>query len=381
MKEASAAKPTAPSAAIEQISERPRIQLAASAPKCETELTAPKAKLTLITPQSNVALNNAIDFNLEQIKIVNKLDYPRLSWNRTTQSVQQTGSSQRFMVNTERCLEPTLRDRNAQIDEELVKFFERDQQCKELEVYYKCRLIQTDAYDAYLDDFIREHSHLNEFKYDRSSGDPLQHEFHELLKDYYEARLLVKKCARHTNDFKWQCLTNQMRAIWAFEKYTIESNAVCGDQQQVKHELTSEKAFLNKLELNKLQQMLYELRLNLVKSGLVSSQFCSKLARFKVESYLHDFLNRIRNFDFIRQEQHMKLAALNNELKVLVDILFYFNRKQAKPSSRLLNTLNGRNEPTKSMTKAENIYSELGEESTRPKDSETVNNEANSNEG
>ena len=163
------------------------------------------------------------------------------------------------------------------------------------------------------------------------------------------------------NEFKWQCLTNQMRAIWSFEKYTIESTAICGDQQQVKHELTSEKAYLNKTELAKLQNMFSELRLNLIKSGLVSSQFCSKLARVKLESYLHDFLNRIRNFDYKKNDQIIKFTTINAELKMLLDILFYFNRKLAKPSTKILSSLSdsAKKNGKKSTSHSDNIYSEI----------------------
>lgn len=111
-------------------------------------------------------------------------------------------------------------EKNLEIDDELMRFFERDQLCKELEIYYKCKQVQTDTYDAFVDEFIRGHSNLSEFKYDRSGGgggnasDEFRHGFFELCKDYYEARLLVKKCTRHMNEFKWQCLNSQMRAIW-----------------------------------------------------------------------------------------------------------------------------------------------------------------------
>lgn len=127
---------------------------------------------------------------------------------------------------------------------------------------------------------------------------------------------------------------------------------MCGDQQHVKHELTAEKAFLNKTELHKLQTELYELRLNMIKSGLVSSQFCSKLARVKLESFLHDFLVKLRAYDWKRMQDPIpQLIAVNSEIKVLIDILFYFNRKQAKPSLKTLTSLNG-GQSTRSRVKA-----------------------------
>jgi hypothetical protein len=76
--------------------------------------------------------------------------------------------------------------------------------------------------------------------------------------------------------------------------------------------------------------MLHELRLNLVKNGLVSSQFCSKLARAKLESYLHDFL-----LGFGKQQQTNEsgvYAKMNAELRILIDIMFHFSRKISKPS-------------------------------------------------
>ena len=143
-------------------------------------------------------------------------------------------------------------------------------------------------------------------------------------------------------EFKWQFIANQMRTIWTFEKYTIEAQGMCGDQQNCKHELASEKAYLNRVEVAKLQTMLYELRFSLIKSGLISSQFFSKLAKFKIESYLHDFVLKfkIRNEFFTAKNGLLTsdldtIASLNGELKILIDILIYFNRKHSKPSLKV----------------------------------------------
>ena len=96
----------------------------------------------------------------------------------------------------------------------------------------------------------------------------------------------------------------------------------CGDQQRCKHELTSEKAYLNQLELTKLKSVLYELRFNLIKNGLASAQFGTRLAKCKLESYLREFIAKFQTGAFD--------IELNNQLKVAVDILFYFYRKQNK---------------------------------------------------
>jgi len=325
------------------------------------------------------------DYNLEKIKNVNKLNYPKLVWNRNANNnIKLKDNNNQAELLTSRLnainrLEPEQLEKNLQIDAELTKFFDKDLMCKELEVYYKCKQIDYEQMDKYLDEFIKTHSNLNEFyTFNESSNN--KHEFYELVKDYYEARLLVRKCISHMNQFKWECLTNQMRLIWAFEKYTIEASGVCGDQQRVKHELTSEKAYLNKTELNKFQSMLFDLRLNLIKNGLISAQFCSKLARIKIESYLHNFLNRIKHFDFNKsidqQQQQQSFIGLNADFKVIIDILFYFNRKQAKPSPNLIKTLNGKstnNKQSKLNNNNEDIYCEIDD--SKP---ESV---ANSNEG
>ena len=269
-----------------------------------------------------------MDYNLEKINQMNKLAYPRLSWNRTV--VLSTSN-----------LTQTI---DALVDEELTRFFEQDQLCKELEIYFKSKIVQTEQYEAAVNDFVSNHSMLNEYNYSQVQK---KHEFFELLRDYYEARSLVCKCMRYVNAFKWECIANQMRKIWSFEKYTIESFGQCGDQQRVKHELTSEKAYFNKAHLDKLQTMLYELRFNLVKCGLVSSQFCSKLARSKLESYLHDFLIQLMRSNEKsappsadkspptpprEQLSFEAYSSLNSELRVLIDILFHFHRRQNKPS-------------------------------------------------
>lgn len=133
-----------------------------------------------------------------------------------------------------------------------------------------------------------------------------------------------------------------------------------------------EKAYLNKTELNKFQSMLYDLRLNLIKNGLISSQFCSKLARNKIESYLHNFLFRIKQFDF-KLDQQKTFLNINTDLQVVIDILFFFYRKQAKPPVNLIKTLNGNadKKSTKSNKKSqlndktnEDIYYEIDDSKT-----------------
>ncbi|CAF0782953.1 unnamed protein product [Brachionus calyciflorus] len=251
------------------------------------------------------------DFNLAKIKEINKLQYPKLNWNQT---IEQSS-----------------------IDSDLNRFYESDQLCKDLEVYYKCKIISNDLFNQNLIcDFIKIHSNLNEFQYDPSNTSRhYKHEFFELINDYYEARRLVLKCERHINEYKWIAITEQMSKIWSFEKYTIESFGICGDQQRCRHELTSEKAYLNRLELTKLQDMFYELRFNLIKNGLISAQFCSKLAKLKLESYINEFLLK---FNFNKNFDNENYSNLNNQLKILIDILFYFYRKVTRPSNKTTNS-------------------------------------------
>lgn len=64
---------------------------------------------------------------------------------------------------------------------------------------------------------------------------------------------------------------------------------------------------------------LYELRFNLVKNGLISSLFCSKLAKFKIESYLSEFLNTFKSSN--------NPQTNSADLQILLDILFFFYRK------------------------------------------------------
>jgi hypothetical protein len=295
-----------------------------------------------------------VDYNLEKIKQLNQLNYPRLAWNKISQnqaSTQQLNDEPLLAESTQsdfQLVSEMLIEKNAQINVELMRFFDADQLCKDLECYYKCKQIQNENFDVTLNDFIKTHSVLSEFQFENTNAKSggvcsyRNHEFFELCKDYYEARQLVSKCVRYMLEFKWQFIANQMRTIWSFEKYTIESTGMCGDQQQCKHELTSEKAYLNKLEVAKLQTMFYELRFNLIKSGLVSSQFCSKLAKYKIESYLHDFLLKFKSKnEFIVTKTGLKINdvdtihSVNHELKTLIDILIYFNRKHCKPSFKV----------------------------------------------
>lgn len=130
------------------------------------------------------------------------------------------------------------------------------------------------------------------------------------------------KCERHINKFKWHTIADRMKSIWTFEKYTIESHGQCGDQQRCKHELTCEKAYLNQTELSKLKTVLFELRFELIKNGLISAQFCTRLAKCKLESYLREFLIK-----FEQGNNSGSSSDLNSQLKILIDILFYFYRR------------------------------------------------------
>lgn len=65
---------------------------------------------------------------------------------------------------------------------------------------------------------------------------------------------------------------------------------------------------------------LYELRFNLTKNGLISSLFCSKLAKFKIESYLNEFLLKFNT-------RSNDVSLNSTELRTILDILFYFYRK------------------------------------------------------
>ena len=275
--------------------------LNSSLAKIKTDTTQPVIKHVASAPQAPLVQ----DYNLDKIKQINKLQYPRLDWNQ-------------------------LNDQ-CSIESDLGRFYHSDQLCKDLEVYYKCKVISSEIFNQkIIVDFIKTHSNLAEFQYDPcNSSRHYKHDFFELVRDYYEARCLVLKCERHINEYKWTTITEQMNKIWSFEKYTIESFGICGDQQQCRHELVSEKAYLNRLELNKLQDMFYELRFNLIKNGLISSQFCSKLARLKLESYLHDFLLKFNDNKKFDQENYLNV---NHQLRILIDILFFFYRKVSTKS-------------------------------------------------
>ena len=148
--------------------------------------------------------------------------------------------------------------------------------------------------------------------------------------------MLVTKCVKHIDYLRCECNEYGSHRIWLFEKYSVESASYCGDNIRIKHSIESEKAFLNKEDLNKLERLLAELRLN-IKYSLISSKVCSKLTYSKIESYLNDFFSDNDNDTdinggisvlklikiFNRNEQH-KL----DELNLFIDILFFFIRKK-----------------------------------------------------
>jgi hypothetical protein len=71
---------------------------------------------------------------------------------------------------------------------------------------------------------------------------------------------------------------------------SVYTSSYCGDNIRIKHSIESEKSFLNKEELNKLEKLLVELCLN-IKYSLISSEFCSNLTYSKIESDLNDFFS------------------------------------------------------------------------------------------
>ncbi len=178
-----------------------------SAPQTQSKpsfLTSIKSSLTYSFSSSiatSTKVEPIVDFNLEKIKQVNKLQYPKLSWNKVS-----------------------LKENNTDIDKELMRFFDLDSLCKELEVYYKCKQVTSEQFIQLVNEFIELHSSLTEFHYGAVSLNHSKHEFYHLLSDYYEARKLVIKCERHINRFKWQTIANRMKAIWTFEKYTTEAH-------------------------------------------------------------------------------------------------------------------------------------------------------------
>lgn len=193
--------------------------------------------------EANIISEPKMDYNTERVQHNVQLDYPRLNWNR---------------IGTTLITRNEEEETSGAIESELSRFYEADLMCKELEVYYKCKYMQGQLVEKCSDEFIVRHSLLDEHRYTLvggSGGEQRQQnsEFYELVRDYYEARRLVVKLQKHITDFKRSVLVANLKKVWAFEKYTIESFGTCGDQQRVKHELTSEKAYLNKIELTKLQ--------------------------------------------------------------------------------------------------------------------------------
>ena len=199
---------------LNETSSAPPLQVASAPPK-HSFLNSIKSSLTYsfssstatLKPATGVfadaAAEQAIDFNLEKIKQVNKLNYPKLNWNRVASSKESTV---------------------ADLDNDLMRFFELDTLCKELEVYYKCKQINSEQFGHAVQEFIQAHSNLVEFQYKPASLNHSKHELYRLLSDYYEARKLVLKCERHINRFKWNTIANRIKAIWSFEKYTIEAH-------------------------------------------------------------------------------------------------------------------------------------------------------------
>ena len=106
-----------------------------------------------------------VDFNLEKIKQLNQLNYPRLAWNKHTLKHSSTQSDELEASHGDlHRLSEALAKKNSLIDAELMRFFDVDQLCKHLECYYKCKHIQSESFDASITDFIQTHSALGEFQ-------------------------------------------------------------------------------------------------------------------------------------------------------------------------------------------------------------------------
>jgi hypothetical protein len=156
------------------------------------------------------------------------------------------------------------------------------------------RFMVTNAYDRELANHMCLQMDVNivsEFVDRRQQTDfPLnygKHEFYDLLKDFYDARLIVDNCLKHIESLKAQTYECATYRVWSFVKYKCESNAFCGDNQRVRHSIDCEKALLNKDAVDKLKALLNEIRYN-IKAVLISSKFCSKLAVLKIEAYFYE---------------------------------------------------------------------------------------------
>ena len=240
--------------------------------------------------------------------------------------------------------EKCVLDANTAIEEDLNDLLEIDNQLysnnelvKELECYFYSNIlfeVEKIEHDFYLN----RNSHDLPIYY-------CKNEFYELLKDYYESRLLVNNCVKHIEYLRYECSDYASHRIWLFEKFLVESSSYCGDNIRIKHSIESEKAFLNKEDLNKLEKLLTELRLN-IKYSLISSKFCSKLTYSKIESFLNDFFSD-NDCDCINgtinTTKLMKIFANShrlNELNLLIDIIFYFIRKKQENDEDYYSNLN-----------------------------------------
>jgi hypothetical protein len=142
------------------------MQLAPSAPHSTSMIVSSE-------PEVKVA-----DFNLDKIRNLNYLSYPKLIWSINNQQFllkEQNDDEQNR-------LKDFSRQNEEKIDQELMRFFEIDPLCKELEVYYKCKQsILRDQFEACLDEFVRLHSLLD-------YSEPIYDDESHQKKNYYDHR-------------------------------------------------------------------------------------------------------------------------------------------------------------------------------------------------
>jgi hypothetical protein len=237
------------------IFDQTRVEDAASAP------FAQDADYDLI---NRTSIQQVVDFNADKIENLQTqfLNYPKLKYFPT---------------------DAALADVDMKLSEEyeakLARFIETNDYYRELDNYFYPQSIENA--EVFANDFVdrRQQSDFGLF-YGK-------HEFFELLKDFYESRLIVDNCLKHMTLLKNQIYEYATYRVWSFAKYKCESNAYCGDNQRIKHVIDCEKALLNKEAVDKLKTLLKDIRCN-IKTILISSKFCSKLTVLKIEAYLYE---------------------------------------------------------------------------------------------
>ncbi|ESO91450.1 hypothetical protein LOTGIDRAFT_228859, partial [Lottia gigantea] len=188
-------------------------------------------------------------------------------------------------------------------------------------LYYNPQLVQS---TAFIDQFIV------------SEGKKENHEFHEILWNYFRARKNLLNAEEEIKllQHKYSQLQEEM---WLIQPQSITAQGQCGDKAKVSKVHVYEKCELNGDSLKKMKEILDNTRDNIV-NKISLYAYSSQLSRLQVESYIYSLYQScpvIRDLPKntpvqANLKQRSEYLHQVNRLKDCISVLFGFHRRPCR---------------------------------------------------